>query len=156
VHEACRLSGSARRDLFYCLDCLECFLFSTGSVLNIEPLGSMICWRSKPEIAERSQVLTPQMIDPSGSRVSASTGCSYSIPSLWCDQLSHGSCLQPPCWLERESGYVDAGSPRSRPRHCQLEIRRQWLKGHRIVPCSVAPRGRHSCSWELQPWHRHL
>jgi hypothetical protein len=43
----------------------------TVAVLIIEPLGSIICGRSKPEIAERSQVFPRQMIDPSGSIIRA-------------------------------------------------------------------------------------
>jgi hypothetical protein len=42
-----------------------------GAALLIEPLGSIICWRNKPEVAERSQVISPQMIDVSGSIISA-------------------------------------------------------------------------------------
>jgi hypothetical protein len=41
------------------------------AALIIEPLGSAICGRCKPDIAERSQVIYPQMIDPSGSTISA-------------------------------------------------------------------------------------
>jgi hypothetical protein len=50
---------------------------SYGTVATImidhEPLGSIICGRSKPEIAERSQVISPQMVHPSGSIISTAT-----------------------------------------------------------------------------------
>jgi hypothetical protein len=42
-------------------------------MLIIEPLGSILCGRSKPEIGEQSQVVSPQMIDPSGSTIRATT-----------------------------------------------------------------------------------
>jgi hypothetical protein len=45
----------------------------TVAVLIIEPLGSIICGRSKPKIVELSQVLSPKMLDPSGSIISAAT-----------------------------------------------------------------------------------
>jgi hypothetical protein len=40
---------------------------NTVAALIIEPLASIICERSQPESAERSQVLAPQMRAPSGS-----------------------------------------------------------------------------------------
>jgi hypothetical protein len=45
----------------------------TVAVLTIELLGPVICGRSKAEITERSQVLSPQMIGPIGSILSAVT-----------------------------------------------------------------------------------
>jgi hypothetical protein len=48
-------------------------LYCTVAVLTIEPLGSMICGRSMPGIAERSQVSSQKMIDPSGSIIDAAT-----------------------------------------------------------------------------------
>jgi hypothetical protein len=39
----------------------------------IDPLGSINCRRSKPEIEERSHVFAPQMINPSGSIISTDT-----------------------------------------------------------------------------------
>jgi hypothetical protein len=49
----------------------------TGSVpvaaLIIERLGSIVYGMSKPEFAERSEVFPPEMIDPSGSIISAAT-----------------------------------------------------------------------------------
>jgi hypothetical protein len=43
------------------------------SASNIVPLGSIICGRSEPEIAERSHGFSPQMIDPSSSITSTAT-----------------------------------------------------------------------------------
>jgi hypothetical protein len=48
----------------------------TEAALIIEPLGSVLCGRSKPDIAEGSQVFPPYiflMIVPSGSTISAAT-----------------------------------------------------------------------------------
>jgi hypothetical protein len=45
----------------------------TVAALILEPLGSIICGRSEADIAERSQVISPQKIDPSGSIISAAT-----------------------------------------------------------------------------------
>jgi hypothetical protein len=45
----------------------------TEALLNIEPFGSIICGRKKLESAEQPQVLSPQMIDPSGSIFSNGT-----------------------------------------------------------------------------------
>jgi hypothetical protein len=42
-------------------------------LLSVEPLGTMFGARDKPDIAKRSQVLSPQMIDPSGSMFSNAT-----------------------------------------------------------------------------------
>jgi hypothetical protein len=53
------------------IDCAGVTLVSTVSALIIEPRGTIIRGRSTPEIAGRSQVLSPQMIDPSGSMISA-------------------------------------------------------------------------------------
>jgi hypothetical protein len=50
------------------------YYYITAAALIIGPLGSIICGRSKPEIAERSQVISPEVIDTSGSRSSAATG----------------------------------------------------------------------------------
>jgi hypothetical protein len=46
-------------------------LMLTAVALIIEPVGSIICGRSKPEIAGLSQVIFPQMMDPSTSIISA-------------------------------------------------------------------------------------
>jgi hypothetical protein len=46
----------------------------TAATLIFGPLGPIICGRSKLQIAERSQVFSPQMMDdPSGSKTSAAT-----------------------------------------------------------------------------------
>jgi hypothetical protein len=46
-------------------------LAHTEAALVIERLGFIICGRSKPEIAEQSEVFSPQRIDPSDSMISA-------------------------------------------------------------------------------------
>jgi hypothetical protein len=58
----------------------------TVAALIIEPLGSIMCGRNKPEIAERSQVFSPKMIDPSGSLISGATVCSRRAltPAKYC------------------------------------------------------------------------
>jgi hypothetical protein len=48
-------------------------MLDTVAALIIEPLGSIICGRSKPKIAVRSQVFSPQTMDPKGSIISTST-----------------------------------------------------------------------------------
>jgi hypothetical protein len=45
----------------------------TAAALMIEALVSIICRRSKPEIAERAQVLSEQMIDQRASIINAAT-----------------------------------------------------------------------------------
>jgi hypothetical protein len=45
----------------------------TVAALIVEPLGSIVCGRSKPKITERPQAFPPRMLDPSGSMISAAT-----------------------------------------------------------------------------------
>jgi hypothetical protein len=64
-HTSYHLKGTMHRAMSAC----------TVAARNIEPLGSIVCGRSKLEISERSQVLPPQLIDPSCSIVGEASVC---------------------------------------------------------------------------------
>jgi hypothetical protein len=73
----------------------------------VEPLGSLICGRSEPEIAERSHVFPPQMIGPSGTIISAAT-----MRATEKKQEAIPSCLSPES--ATASPYASS-DPRQRP-----------------------------------------
>jgi hypothetical protein len=67
---------------------------ATGASLIIEPLDSIICGRSNPEIVDRSQLTSPQMIDPSGSIISVAAVLLILLSTCW---ESHRKSLHDMC-----------------------------------------------------------